>query len=246
MMTVNEVIRQTQGKGVGLMNRLSAQYAQTLILPEEEVLAAVVANVSAHGERFPGVVVLTDQRVMAVCGLPGIKRSVIYEIEQLEKCVETPTAIHYKAIFSTKENAFSMTMDPDVGEKFSRYVAILNGEEESFDAAFVHVDSGIFNPTLVRNKIRARQAKRKERARRAAEREAAQSQREAREKARVDALGVGTEGESTLEVAQRLARRLEEARTKGFVDDTDPQAVAARLAAELAAEEARKNDSESL
>lgn len=243
-MTVNEAIQQIQGRKAGFINRFSAQYAQTLILPEEEVLTAVVANISSRGERFPGVVALTDQRVLAVCGLPGIKRSVIYDIDTMEKCVETPSAISYKAIFSTKESAFSMTIDPDLGEKFSRYIAILNGEEEEFDAAYADASSSIFNPTLVRNKIRTRKAKSKERAKRLAEQEAARAQHEVMEKERIDQMGVGAEGESTQAVAERLARQLDEAKARGQVDDTDPKAVAARLAAELAAEEAKKNASE--
>lgn len=39
-------------------------------------------------------------------------------------------------------------------------------------------------------------------------------------------------------IAQRLEKQLAEAKGKGQVADTDPRAVAVRLAAELAAEEA--------
>ena len=243
-MTVNEAIQHTQGKGAGMMNRASAQYAQTLILPEENIAAAVVANITTRGERFPGVVVLTDRRVMAVCGLPGIKRSIVYDLDELEKCQEAPSALNYKATFFAEKRAFSMTVDPEIGEKFSRHIAALNGEEEEFDAIGAGVsDSGIFNPTLVRNKARARQAKSKERAKRAAEQKAARAQLAAMQKERSDKITLGTEGESAREVAQRLARELDEAKAKGQVADTDPKAVAARLAAELAAEEAGRNAS---
>lgn len=240
-MTVNEALKSTQGRGAGIMNKASAKYAQEQILPEEEILAAVVANISARGERFPGVVVLTDQRVMAVCGLPGIKRMISCDIDTMEPCVEAPSAITYKAIFSTKETAFSMSVDPEVGEKFSRCIAVINGEEEAFDAVEVNLGNSIFNPTLVRNKIRARQAKKKEREKRAAEMEAIRARKEALRKERVDGIELGSDGESTQDLADRLARQLDEARTVGRVDDNSPQAIAARLAAELAAEEAQKN-----
>ena len=240
-MTVNEAIRQIQGKQAGMMNRYSAQYAQTLILPGETVTAAVVANIATPRERFPGIVVLTDRRVMAVCGLPGIKRSVTCDIHRLEKCEETPSALHYKATFSDGTNAFSLTVNPEIGEKFSRHIAVLKGEEEAFDAVEADTGHSIFNPTLLRNNLRKRQVRSKERAQRQAGQEAAQAQREAVRKERADRLASGAEEESAQDVAQRLARQLEEAKAKGQVDDTDPKAVAARLAAELAAEEAREN-----
>lgn len=226
-MTVNEALQRTQGRGAGMMNGSSARYAQTLLLPGEEVSAAVVANIVTRGERFPGVVVLTDRRVMAVCGLPGIKRSVILSLEELERCQETPSALNYKAAFYAGKEAFSFTVDPDTGEKFSRFIAILNGDEDAFDAAAAQEDSGIFNPTLVRNKRRAKMARDKERAKRAAAREAVPISEELSAEA----------GETAQETAQRLARQLEQARAKGTVPDTDPQAIAARLAAELAAQE---------
>ena len=96
---------------------------------------------------------------MAVCGLPGIRRSVICDLGRLEKCVEKPVAITYSASFAEGENGFSMTVDPDTGEKFSRYLAVMNGLEDEFDAVGYGADNGIWNPTLIRNKRRANLAK---------------------------------------------------------------------------------------
>ena len=124
-MTVNEAIIQTQGSKPGFINRRSADYAQTLLEPGEAVTAAVVANIFTRREHFPGVVVLTDRHILAVCGLPGIRRRIICDLERLDKCVEKPTAITYSASFAAGENAFSMTIDPDTGEKFSQRIAIL-------------------------------------------------------------------------------------------------------------------------
>lgn len=236
-MTVNEAIQAIQGKQAGMMNRFSAKYAQTLLLPNESVTTAVVANIMVKGERFPGVVVLTDQRIMAVCGLPGIKRSVSCNIAELDACRETPTALNYKAAFTAGKHTFAFTVNPEIGEKFSRFVAVLNGTEDAFDSVETK-DSGVFNPVLVRSKARAQLAKDQARAQRAANQEELRTRRAAAEAARLTE--DETAGESLQETAVRLSRQLEAARSRSHVDDTDPQAVAARLAAELAAQDADK------
>lgn len=235
-MTVNEAIQQLQGHRAGMFNGLSARYAQAKLLPGEAVSTAVVANITTPSEHFPGVVVLTDRRVLAACGLPGIKRFVACHLDELRKCEEKPSAINYKITFSDGKNVFSLTVDPEIGEKFSRYIAVSKGEAAEFDA--VHVDSnGIFNPTLMRNKARTRQAQDKERARRAAQREQAQL-----ESLQHNDLQAGTDDESAQETAHRLAQQLDAAKAKGIVKDTDPQAVAARIAAELAEAESHQSE----
>ena len=220
-MTVDEAVEHTQGRKAGFVNRLSAQYAQTLLMPEESVIAAVVANIATRKERFPGVAVLTDCRIMAVCGLPGIRRSVICNLGRLEKCVEKPTAITYSASFAEGENAFSMTVDPDTGEKFSRYLAVMNGLEAEFDAVENGTDSGIWNPTLIRNKRRANLAK-----------ERRKSERTAKEP-------VGNH-DNIQGIARRLKNELDEAKKQGDVSDSDPRAIALRLTSELAAQQANE------
>lgn len=66
-MTVQEALQKTQGQDAGSVNRFAVRYAETLIRADEEILSAVIANVAARRERFPGVVVLTSRRVLAVC-----------------------------------------------------------------------------------------------------------------------------------------------------------------------------------
>lgn len=78
-MTVREALQKTQGRDAGSVNRSAVRYAETLLQADEEILSAVIANVAARREHFPGVVVLTSRRIMAVCGLPGIKRSISLE-----------------------------------------------------------------------------------------------------------------------------------------------------------------------
>lgn len=217
-MTIREAIRLTEGKDAGIVNRASVQYAETLLLDGEEPSAAVIANIATAREHFPGVVVLTDQRVLAVCGLPGIKRTAVCGAGWT--CQENPSAIRHKFTFSDGKSAFSVTLDPDTGERFSRHIAFANGDEHAFDEVPEDSEGGILNPALLRSKRRARQAKAKQ----AAEARPSQHSKGTPVMERTD---IKAE-------AQRLSRQLEEARSKGRVADTDPVAVAARLAAELA------------
>lgn len=218
-MTVNEAIQKTQGRKAGIINRVSACYAQSLLLQQETVVTAVVANIKTHRDSFPGVVVLTDQRVMAVCGLPGIKRSVILPIDELERCEEVSTVIQYKATFRTHHDAFGMSIDPDDGEAFSPYVAEINGEK--FEDIRLDVDGNILNPNLIRSRKRNQLRKQRERARGIAK----DAQRQKQAAARFDAEGK----KQPKKKAEQPATTVDSS-----VSSSDPQAVAARLAAELA------------
>lgn len=235
-MTIQEALRSTQGRGAGVVNQASVRYAQALLLPEEEPQAAVIANIDTGRERFPGVAVLTDRRILAACGLPGIKRFFAVPIEALPRRVESPSAIRFKFAFAHENTGFAVTVDPEIGEKFSRCIAVLLGEEQAFDAAGEGVKGGILNPALIRSKRRARQIKETLQAKQAAEldaKTAALSEEEPSSPAPQAAPEPGTK-----ETAELLSRRLEEARAQGRpVDDQDPMAVAARLARELAQEE---------
>lgn len=157
-MTIQEAVRQTQGKDAGIVNRLSVRYAETLLLHGEEPSAAVIANVTVGREKFPGAVVLTDRRMIAVCGLPGIKR--VVACGPRWSCLEDPSAIRHRFMISDGKQSFSMTVDPDTGERFSRYIARFLGEEVDYDEGSDN-SGGILNPALSRSKRRARQANEK-------------------------------------------------------------------------------------
>ena len=174
-MTVNQAILAVQGRPAGMLNRISVKYAESLLLPGEAVRAAVIANIRTRRDNYPGVVVLTDQRVMAVCGLPGIRRSTIFPLNKLEKCEETGTILQYSATFLTHTAAFNMVVDPDVGEAFSSFVAEINGEE--FEEIKLRVDGNIFNPNLLRSQKRNKLRREREKTR--AISKDAQRQREA-------------------------------------------------------------------
>lgn len=219
MTTVQEALRRTQGRDAGTVNRLSARYAQALLRPGEEPAAAVVANIATERGGFPGVLVLTGQRVLAVCGLPGIRRAL--SCGEGWTCREAPSAVCHRFSFSDGRCRFSATVDPDTGDRLSRRMAVLRGDETDLDEAPEEAGSGIWNPALLRSRRRLRTAGKKRAAEDAPPRERP-SGRTAPEEAVADA-----------ETARRLALELREARARGDVAETDPLAVAARLAAEL-------------
>lgn len=163
MTTVHEAVLAVQKRKPGIINRMSVQYAETLIAADESVRAAVIANIKTKRDSYPGVVVLTDQRIMAVCGLPGAKRKTVLPIDQLEHCEELSTVIQYKATFRTHHDAFSMSIDPDDGEAFSPYIAQVNGED--FEDIKLEVDGSILNPNLLRSRKRNQLRKQREKSR---------------------------------------------------------------------------------
>lgn len=232
-MTVQEALYATQGRDAGSLNRSAVRYAETLLLPGEIPSSAVIANVATRKEHFPGVVVLTNQRIFAACGLPGIKRSVVIPMNELEKCDETSSFLNYKAVFHGRDTDISLTVDPEIGERFSRCIAVMNGEETEFDDVREVGKSRILNPILRRNLFRQRRAREKEQARRKEQQEAVKTRLTSKR-------GDVRNEEDAQETARRLNQDLAQARLEGEVADTDPRAVAARLAAELAQEDSKR------
>ena len=154
-----------------MASRASLRYAETLVSAEDPVLAAMTAGITTKTEHFPGIVVLTRRCIMAVCGLPGIKRAVVLELERLNCRSETSSVFSYKATFRTQEDGFSLTVNPETGERFSRQLAVLRGEAEEFDAVVGMEKSRFLSPLLERNILRHRRTRQKENVRRKAARE---------------------------------------------------------------------------
>lgn len=230
-MTVREAIRQTQKKDAGFVNQISARYAQELIRQTETILGAVVANITAKKEKFPGVVVLTNQRVMAVCGLPGIKRAVIFALDEIKKCEEKSLVLEYSATFYTATNRFRLSVNPEVGERFSRCLAVMNGTEDEFDSVKADAKGKLLSPVFLRNRMRKQRSKEKEIIMQQEARNAANAQTG-------DCEDFSAEQRQEMDIkstASLLNQQLEEAKERGIVSDTDPRAVAVRLAEELAA-----------
>ncbi|MGL4790670.1 MAG: hypothetical protein ACRCW1_04600 [Anaerotignaceae bacterium] len=158
-MTIQDIVCSVEGRKVGFVNRFSCKYAQSLLAEEENVKVAVLANIRTKRDSFPGVVAITNTRVMAVCGIPGIKRQICFPIEHLEPCTETSSFFQYQVVFQTRKDAFHMTIDPDLGEDFSKYVAWINGEE--YEEISLQTKGLLLNPKLLRrqqrNKLRRSQ-----------------------------------------------------------------------------------------
>ena len=85
-MTVNEAIRQIQGKGPGLTERASVKFAQAQIREEEKVFAAAPVSIRSRHGNFPAVIVFTDKRLLAAGGLPGIRRAISLPLAGLLSC----------------------------------------------------------------------------------------------------------------------------------------------------------------
>lgn len=233
-MTVQDALRRTQGKDAGPINRSAVRFAETRLSPEEKVLAAVIANIAAPKEHFPGIVVLTDRRIFAACALPGIQRFLAIPADELVRCEETPSFLNYKVTLWAENTCFSLTVNPEVGEQLSVHIARLNGDERVDEDTEKPVQNSLFNPILIRSWYRRRHQRVRSR------REAEQALTNASLPADLPAFAET----DVQEMAQRLERQLEQARSEGAVSDTDPKAVAARLAAKLAEEERNSSASE--
>lgn len=162
-MTISEAIANTQQKRVGAMNKLSVRYAQSQLFEDENVIAAIVANIRTKRDNYPGIVAITDRRILAACGLPGIKRCTSLPLDELENCEEASTVIQYKATFRTRREVIAVTADPDVGESFSSYVAQLNGE--ALEAVKLKVTGKVFSSTFLQHKKRNQAYKERAKAR---------------------------------------------------------------------------------
>lgn len=123
-MTVDEAIREMQGKSK-LTGRATIDYAQKQLAEGEKVFAAASANIQSHHGNFPGLFVFTDQRLLAVSGLPGIRRAISLPLTQLLKCKSRKTPLSYTISVSSGTDGFSAMLSPETGEKFAPYISAL-------------------------------------------------------------------------------------------------------------------------
>lgn len=141
-MNIDEAIKHTQGKGAGFTLKGTVEYAQSLIKTGEKVAAAVTTTIyPARGGHYPGIVVLTNRRVLAVCGLPGIKREQSFPVKDLLKVEEAESPLTYKVAFRTVDDGFRITLGPTVGKTLSKYIAKLNERYESSEGVRPAVSS---------------------------------------------------------------------------------------------------------
>lgn len=124
-MTIDDAIKKIQGKPAGVTARATVQYAQGQLSVGERVFAAVTANVHTHHGHYPGVVVLTDKRVFAACGLPGIHRLKSFPLEQLRSCSDKKSPMTYNISFGTETDSFHAALSASACEKFAPYMSDL-------------------------------------------------------------------------------------------------------------------------
>lgn len=124
-MTIDEAIRQIEGKAPGITVRATVQYAQSQLPEDEKVFAAASATIRSHHGNFPGVIVFTDKRMLAVSGLPGIRRSITLPLRELLSCKSKKTPLAYNLKIATKTDSFSAMLSPKPGENFAPYISAL-------------------------------------------------------------------------------------------------------------------------
>lgn len=124
-MTIDEAIKEIQGKSVGITGRGTVKHAQELLEEEEKVFAAATANIQSHRGKYPGIIVFTDQRMLAVGGLPGIKRSISLPLKGLMSCKSRKSPLSYTVSVTTSTDGFSAMLSPQAGEKFAPYISAL-------------------------------------------------------------------------------------------------------------------------
>lgn len=217
-MNIDEAIKKVQGKSAGVTLRGSVRYAQSLLEKGENVKAAVTSTIySARQGHYPGIVALTDRRVLAVCGLPGIHRVQSFPIGELLKVEESESPLTYKAVFRIKKDAFSISLGPTVGKAFTKYVADLNAD---FDSVHVSADGNARHPVTFRTDLR----------------HLAKEEREAVKGAPTDLASISA----------KLEEWLSEEREKRDVSAQDPLSVAVRLARQLQEDERQLQEKQNI
>ena len=121
-MNIQESLKKTQGRGAGLINGGSAKFAQLLMEDGESAEAAVTANIFTRKGHFPGIVAITDRRVFAACGLPGIHRLQSLPLEELILCGHTKSPLTWRFSFYTAGRTFSISVSPAAGQNLLPHV----------------------------------------------------------------------------------------------------------------------------
>ena len=121
-MSIDEAVREIQGKSAGITGRATVQYAQELLSQGEKVFAAAFANIRSHHGNYPGIIVFTDQRLFAASGLPGIRRSISLPLKELRECRDLRSPLSYNVSLATGKDSFSALLSPQAGKNFAPYI----------------------------------------------------------------------------------------------------------------------------
>ena len=124
-MTINEAIKEIQGKPAGITGRATVNYAQDQLSEKEKVFAAAPANIRSHHGNYPGIIVFTDQRLFAASGIPGIRRTISLPLKGLRECGDLKSPLSYTVSLATSTDRFSAMLSPQAGKNFAPYFSAL-------------------------------------------------------------------------------------------------------------------------
>jgi hypothetical protein len=124
-MTIDEAVREIQGKSAGITGRASVSYAREQMEEGEKIFAAASANIQSRHGNFPGVIVFTDRRLLAAGALPGIRRAISLPLTKLKTCKSRKSPLSYTVSLKTGTDGFSAVLSPRAGESFAPYISAL-------------------------------------------------------------------------------------------------------------------------
>lgn len=124
-MTINDALKEIQGKPAGITGRATVNYAQDQLFDGEKVFAAASANIRSHHGNYPGIIVFTDQRLFAASGMPGIRRTISLPLKELRECRDLKSPLSYTVSLATNMDSFSAVLSPQAGKNFAPYFSAL-------------------------------------------------------------------------------------------------------------------------
>ena len=120
-MTINEAIKEIQGKPAGITGRATVNYAEEQLFDGEKVFAAAPANIRSHHGNYPGIIVFTDKRLFAASGMPGIRRIMSLPLKELRECRDLKSPLSYTVSLATNTDSFSAMLSPQTGKNYAPY-----------------------------------------------------------------------------------------------------------------------------
>ena len=124
-MTINEAIKEIQGKPAGITGRATVNYAEEQLFDGEKVFAAAPANIRSHHGNYPGIIVFTDKRLFAASGMPGIRRIISLPLKELRECRDLKSPLSYTISLAANTDSFSAMLSPQTGKNYAPYFSAL-------------------------------------------------------------------------------------------------------------------------
>ena len=111
-MTINEAIKEIQGKSAGITGRATVNYAEEQLFDGEKVFAAAPANIRSHHGNYPGIIVFTDKRLFAASGMPGIRRTIPLPLKELRECRDLKSPLSYTISLAANTDSYTQCCLP--------------------------------------------------------------------------------------------------------------------------------------